>query len=178
MTCLHLKLTPNYLDTYASWKPDPSALYTNHMSSQLTELTFKVTDRRNGSSGRKGNVDSNSTKSDMVSDGPATSGGNHTPLTPPHSTLLSSPSLPQDPSLRHPRDPELILTAMMLSGDPMKTESIHQRLPNFYFTHGGRTQTYNLSQLPKHCCQFVHAGKCIHFNQYHEKHTYCYFSQS
>ena len=84
----------------------------------------------------------------------------NTPLILPQHSLI----LPQDPGRTHPRAPKLVLTAMLLSGNSLKTRAFHQRLPSFYLTHGEEVRNYNMGFASKDGCQFVSRGKLIRFN--------------
>ena len=72
--------------------------------------------------------------------------------------------LPQDPSLVHPQGQKLILTAMMLSGDPSRVEAYHQKLPSFCFSHGETARNYSMGRMSKDGCRFVSGGKLILFS--------------
>lgn len=76
----------------------------------------------------------------------------------------NSPILPQDVDRIHPRPQKLVLTAMLLSGNPLKTKAYHQQMPSFYSTHGEEEHGYNMGLTSKEGCQFVSRGKLICFN--------------
>ena len=82
------------------------------------------------------------------------------PLLLPRKSLI----LPQSPDCTHPQAHNLVLTAMLLSGNPLKTEAFRQQLPNFYFSHGDQTQNFNMGHISKDGCHFVSAEKVILFN--------------
>lgn len=63
----------------------------------------------------------------------------------PHASLL----LPQDPSRAHPQASKLIMTAMILSGDPLKTGTFRSKLPNFCFSHGDQVQNHSIGHISK-----------------------------
>lgn len=52
-------------------------------------------------------------------------------------------TLPQVPGCIHPRVKNLVLTAMLLSGNHLKTKAFHQKLPYFYSTHGEAVHSYS-----------------------------------
>ena len=71
--------------------------------------------------------------------------------------------LPQDPSRMHPQAHKLVLTAMMLSGDPSQTKAFRRRLPDFSFAHGETAQSHSMGHISRDGCLFVSAGKLIPF---------------
>lgn len=71
--------------------------------------------------------------------------------------------LPQDPSLTHPQAPKLRMASMILSGNPLKTVDFRRKLPNFSLDHGDTVQNCNMGLISRSGCQFVSAGKLIHF---------------
>lgn len=155
------------LSTYVSWKPDPHALYTNALTINWSDLKsyafppFILIGRI-----LKKLQEEWATSLTIL------------PLWPTQvwfpvalrllaapPVLLPRPSLilPQDPSRVHPLGRKLILTAMMLSGDPSKTEAFHQKLPSFCFSHGEKAQNYSMGHISRDGCQFVSRGKLILF---------------
>ena len=80
-----------------------------------------------------------------------------TPFILPRNSLI----LPQDPSRIHPRAQKL--AAMLLSGDPLKTGAFSQRLPDSSLNLGERVQLHSMGHISRDRCQFVSAGKLIHF---------------
>lgn len=83
-----------------------------------------------------------------------------TPLLLPRHSL----TLPQDPSRVHPQAHKLVLAAMLLSGDPLRTGVYRRRLQNFYFTHGEEVHSCNMGLISTDGCQFVSRGKLIRFS--------------
>ena len=72
-------------------------------------------------------------------------------------------SLPQNPTFVHPRARSLVLTAMSLSGDPLKSRVYRETLPSFCLTPGGRALYNSIGRISQDGCQFVSGGKLIHF---------------
>ncbi|KAK3870169.1 hypothetical protein Pcinc_024571 [Petrolisthes cinctipes] len=60
--------------------------------------------------------------------------------------------------------PKLILTAMILSGDPSKTKAFRRKLLNFCFSRGDQTLNHSMGLLSKDGCHFVSAGKFVLFS--------------
>ena len=80
------------------------------------------------------------------------------PLLLPHNALV----LPQDPSRVHPR--ALKLTAMLLSGNPLRTKAFRRMLPVSSLNLGEGVQFHNMGHISRDGCRFVSAGRLIHFN--------------
>ena len=70
------------------------------------------------------------------------------PVLPPRTTL----ALPQNPFRIHPQAPKLMLTDILLSSDPSKTEAFHRKLPSFCFSHGEQAQNYSMGRISKDGC--------------------------
>ena len=71
--------------------------------------------------------------------------------------------LPQQPTLTHPQAHKMVLTAMLLSGQPSHVAAFHQQLPTFSFTHGDLALRHNIGHISTNGCYFVSAGRLIHF---------------
>lgn len=154
--------------TYVSWKPDPSAAYINAFSvnwenrSLYAFLPFRIIGRVL----RRLQEDRATLltilplwptqvwfpKALQLLAGP--------PLLLPQNPLI----LPQSPGSAHPQADNLMLTAMLLSGNRLKTKVFRKQLPSFYFNHGDMAQNSNIGHIFKDGCHFVSAGKLIHFS--------------
>lgn len=80
-------------------------------------------------------------------------------LLPKHCLLL-----PQDPQRRHPLTNRLVLAAMPLSGNRLKIEEFHQRLPILYSSRGDPGLGPNTERICHNGCSFVWNRRMIHFS--------------
>jgi len=154
--------------TYVAWKPDPSATYINAFSFDWANKNlyafppFSIIARV-----LKKLQEDQATLLAVLPLWP-TQGWfpralqllTQTPLLLPQHPLI----LPQDPSRTHTQAHKLVLTAMMLSGNPSRTKAFRQRLPNFSLTHGEKVQNFNMGYILKDGCHFASAEKFIHFS--------------
>lgn len=154
--------------SYVSWKPDPYASFTNAFTFHWSNLRcyafppFSVIGRM-----VRKILEDRATSLAILPLWP-----NQTwfpmalqllaapPLLLPRASLV----LPQDPSRVHPQTSKLILSAMILSGDPLRTEAFRRKLPNFCFSHGDRARNRSMGHISKDGCLFVSSGKLILFN--------------
>ena len=156
------------ISSYVSWKPDPYASFTNAFTFHWSNLRcyafppFSVIGRM-----VRKILEDRATSLAILPLWP-----NQTwfpmalqllaapPLLLPRASLV----LPQDPSRVHPQTSKLILSAMILSGDPLRTEAFRRKLPNFCFSHGDRARNRSMGHISKDGCLFVSSGKLILFN--------------
>ena len=153
---------------YVSWKPDPSATYINAFSVNWENgklyafPPFSII----GKVLRKLQED----KATLLTILPLWSTQAWFPkalqlLAAPPLLLPPNPLiLPQSPECIHPQAHNLTLTAMLLSGNPLKTRVFREKLPSFYFSHGDRVQNYSMGHIFRDGCHFVSAEKLVLFN--------------
>lgn len=153
------------LPKYVSWKPDPSAFSTNAFALQWGDMNLYAFPpfRIIGKMLKKLRED----KATLLTVLPLWPtqvwfpSALHllaaTPFILPPCSLI----LPQDPSRVHSRAQKL--AAMLLSGDPLKTRAFRQRLPASSLNLGEKVQLHSMGHISRDGCQFVSAGKLIHF---------------
>lgn len=157
------------LSSYVSWKPDPYASFTNAFTFPWSNLRcyafppFSVIGRMLGKI-----LEDKATCLTILPLWPTQVWfpmALQLLIAPPLLLPRASLMLPQDPSRVHPQTSKLILSAMILSGDPLQTEAFRRKLPNFCFSRGDRARNYNMGRISKDGCVFVSAGKLILFNR-------------
>ncbi|KAK4321821.1 hypothetical protein Pmani_007448 [Petrolisthes manimaculis] len=156
------------LPSYVSWKPDPYAKYTNAFTIDWSNLNsyvfppFSIIGRT-----LKKILEDKATSLTILPLWPtqvwfpmALQLLTAPPVLLPRDSLV----LPQDPSRVHPQAPKLILTAMILSGNPSKTKAFRRKLLNFCFCRRDQTLNHSMGVIAIDGCHFVSAGKLILFS--------------
>ena len=73
-------------------------------------------------------------------------------------------TLPQDTAMVHPLGSQLRMAAMLLSGDPLKTETYRRKLPVSSLHPGVSAPAGNIGIISRDGCDFVSSGRLIYFD--------------